>query len=162
MRASPISPPPCRTLCSSSTPQCRAPSWRSFQRQAGTWLHRCLLAPGSPLMAEVMLVGSTCGCLVQNSWAAARPSLTHPRALPCHPQAGSAEDWGSGVALPETVLRRATVTLENLSHVSRGDQEVGSSCCLCRTLQFVARGIVAWGREERIVRLAGWHPVVSC
>lgn len=66
------------------------------------------------------------------TWSAAtdHSSLTTEHALASlQPQAGSAEDWGSGVALPETVLRRATVTLENLSHVSRGDQEVGRNCC---------------------------------
>ena len=39
-------------------------------------------------------------------------------------QAGSAEDWGSGVVLPDSVLKRAAMTLEQLSQVVRGDQEV--------------------------------------
>ncbi len=147
---SPTAQIPRRTLCSSSTPPCRAPSWRSFQRQVIIDTC-CLIGPLQPLVISMY------GC--HTAQLGRCLLLTHPHTCPAlSPQAGSAEDWGSGVALPETVLRRATVTLENLSHVSRGDQEVCGSCCLCSTLHFVARGIAAWGREERIVRLAGWHP----
>lgn len=43
-------------------------------------------------------------------------------------EAGSAEDWGTGTVLPENVCRRAMVTLENLSHVVKGEQQVGEGC----------------------------------
>lgn len=67
--------------------------------------------------------GGTAGTTAAKRHKAAQlpPHLTFP---PPPPQAGSAEDWGSGVALPESVLKRATLTFENLSHVVRGDQEV--------------------------------------
>lgn len=90
------------------------------------------------------------GCSAVRAYPTAQLPSPHPSADRCCPriarrlQAGSAEDWGSGVALPETVLRRATVTLENLSHVSRGDQEVGASCLLpC-----------LWAAQEQAVRHA--------
>jgi hypothetical protein len=39
-------------------------------------------------------------------------------------QAGNAMDWGDGVALPDSVLRRVVLTFENLSIVVKRDQEV--------------------------------------
>jgi hypothetical protein len=40
-------------------------------------------------------------------------------------EAGSAEDWGGGTALPDSVLRRVSATFENLSQVANSEHEVG-------------------------------------
>ena len=82
------------------------------------------------------------------SFAACGPPLPPP-------QAGSAEDWGTGVALPDRVLRRASVTLENLSHVVRGDQEVRQAAGhrLKEAAPLPRRGAFRWiGRQAQGLR----------
>ncbi|KAI3426356.1 hypothetical protein D9Q98_008728 [Chlorella vulgaris] len=59
-------------------------------------------------------------------------------------EAGSAEDWGTGTVLPENVCRRAMVTLENLSHVVKGEQELSVAEFLADG-DHVTRMLKDWG-----------------
>lgn len=73
-------------------------------------------------------------------------------------EAGSAEDWGGGTALPDSVLSRASATLQNLSQVAHSEQEVGGRAGAAYGSAplpaKVAMIVLSWQRRQGRARMA--------